>query len=865
MRNAALWLIGCALWTDVSAVDLQNAMYVSWGDHYDICSGDAELDSPGRIAREMARYKDQGVDIVFWRVSSYIMRFDGELFLANPRQKRFHEECDRIFRRFTPIEAAVEAAHREGLKICAYLTVFDEGCPPSIFFGGPFPWQSTFTAMNPEVLSLARDGTTRHWGVPEYAYPEARRNKISQIGHFFEKFAFDGVYVCTRTHSPPAPSADFFGFNPPVVAEYRKRFGQDIRTEAFDLERWRQLRGEYFLTFHRELRRAFPGKIIAAGWPRGHYLGPPFGNLYLDYETLIQERLVDMLVVGVHSGKGLHKELYQPHREIGYLTSEDDDLNIPSWDDVVWRDYGPLCREARVRLLLRSPRPAARLVELLRDQTGLEAGLMLQADTCLPDPPGVVRIKHSEALCFPAGPLTAEAFIQPRTRPERIATIMSKYGHVTAGDESRGWEIHYLRSGAIRFRVNCGAAGEIWLESKGTIEPGRWTHVACVLEGGDGRAMIYIDGKRDEVTKPCRGPIRVNPSIDLWIGRYGGYAAVPFVGAIDEVRLSTVARTFTAPPQAPYDGRDPDTLALWHFDEVTKDGTTSDASGEPTHNGTVSGMHASTLKSSMPGFGRAIDIGSLAPPQAKPANIDAPYVPDPATAVLLHLDEAGGLRCRNATGSSLLDAYRMTFAESSWLRPGKGPERVAGRFGRGLRFSADGRTALAIRPNPALAFGNGTLTVEAWINPDKDGPERQVLVNHYTTRYENYGHDDRAWEVALEEDAKGGFRAVFTLCDLLDSVLRSRAVLAPGVWTHLACAADGDSMRIFINGELDTHCVGPGWVNAETYDLETTIGAKAGGGEHFTGTLDELRISAACRTYNGTRDRAAVAPPQESE
>ncbi len=101
----------------------------------------------------------------------------------------------------------------------------------------------------------------------------------------------------------------------------------DYHSKDFDsnndlVEAWRKLRGEYVVQFYRELRQAIPkDKTIYTGLPRGRYLGPPYGNLYLDWESLIKEKLVDGIVLHVTSTM-LHTPLYVPHRQIGYLSSE---------------------------------------------------------------------------------------------------------------------------------------------------------------------------------------------------------------------------------------------------------------------------------------------------------------------------------------------------------------------------------------------------------------------------------------------------------------------------------------------------------------------------------------------------------------
>ena len=65
---------------------------------------------------------------------------------------------------------------------------------------------------------------------------------------------------------------------------------------------------------------------------------------------------------------------------------------------------------------------------------------------------------------------------------------------------------------------------------------GEWVHVAHTYDGGEGR--VYVNGKLDASAKPrldIKSPAR------LWIG--GWYDTYDFVGDIDEVRISKVARS----------------------------------------------------------------------------------------------------------------------------------------------------------------------------------------------------------------------------------------------------------------------------------------------------------------------------------
>jgi hypothetical protein len=64
---------------------------------------------------------------------------------------------------------------------------------------------------------------------------------------------------------------------------------------------------------------------------------------------------------------------------------------------------------------------------------------------------------------------------------------------------------------------------------------GEWVRVAHTYDGGEGR--VYVNGKLDASAKPR---LDITSPARLWIG--GWYDTYDFVGDIDEVRVSKVAR-----------------------------------------------------------------------------------------------------------------------------------------------------------------------------------------------------------------------------------------------------------------------------------------------------------------------------------
>jgi hypothetical protein len=218
------------------------------------------------------------------------------------------------------------------------------------------------------------------------------------------------------------------------------------------------------------------------------------------------------------------------------------------------------------------------------------------------------------ALDFPGGQMTVEAFVYVVPPPSGHAAerILSKYGHV-GGDTRRGWEWIMLHDGRFQFRVNQampgpkGVQGDRTLNSRTPLRPKTWVHIATVFDRPNQRMRLYIDGKLEAERKILDAPIRCTPDQDLVLGRYGdGSVTSEFHGKLDELRLTAAALEFDAPPTKPYTGREPATVALYHFDDLP-DGATmpNNASGSPLQSRmrVPASYH---LDESMPSFGRAL-------------------------------------------------------------------------------------------------------------------------------------------------------------------------------------------------------------------------------------------------------------------
>ncbi|MBM4079651.1 MAG: hypothetical protein FJ278_08120 [Planctomycetes bacterium] len=303
--------------TDLGKVK-EKLMLVSWGDLFYFFGPETDpgLYTRDQIRRMMVAWKKQGFTQVYWR-SEHVPMDDWKWNTSTTYADAsfLKAESDRIHRACDTTQAAIELARENGLKFFLWHSVYDEGTPPDQKhrLWGTFPWRHTFFDERPGMDTVDRRGGVQ-WGIPEMAYPAVRQRKIQQYADFLRKYDADGVLVYLHSHSAPGLHGDQYGFNPPIVAEYQKRHGVDILTDArfdctspsFDqrdpaVEQWRALRGEYLTQFLREFRAALrtlrPNLQIAINTQGGDYFGPPFGNMKMEWRRWIQEGLIDVLIL----------------------------------------------------------------------------------------------------------------------------------------------------------------------------------------------------------------------------------------------------------------------------------------------------------------------------------------------------------------------------------------------------------------------------------------------------------------------------------------------------------------------------------------------------------------------------------------
>ncbi|MBQ9789774.1 MAG: LamG domain-containing protein [Lentisphaeria bacterium] len=587
----------------LSAMAAENLINVSWGDSIMVGSGISKLDTPEKVVESVNTWGEAfDGKIIIWRASSEML-VENYLRRLTPFQKQYDDKVASVAALFNPIEIAKQAAKKNGQKFYIYLTFLDHGAPETIYYADDavFPWQDKEFIKHPEYNEVALDGT-RHYGVPDLSNDNFRKMMIERLLRYVNKYTPDGLYLCSRTHSNPAIHGDQFGFSPKIVAEYKSRYGIDItKDKRFDykspefapkskeVQAWRDLRGEYFVLFIKELRQALGDTKLILAIPRGKTLQPPYGNMTVDKKTIIENNLVDGVVTGVYAGKFLYPKRTTPHSKLGYLESDEENFNVPS-------------KEKEIALLkfYAKNNKNFKVYYGVGFYGGLDIagadGSMFTAPTCQPTP--VVK----DNGCFYSKSFTVEGFFKLSKGQGHFSEyprLVSKYSHVTA--DTRGWELFCNKDRTIQFRTNLvaanGARKDLALSTTEKVIPGEWVHIAAVFDDIKKEKRIYVNGKLAATqTFEASYSLSNNKTVDMVVANYShGYESRVM---IDELRV-TSSNVFNGVPTKPYTGNEFGTKVLFHFDVPKEKAKTSKG---------IQVKYTATPTLSDGIFGKAIDL-----------------------------------------------------------------------------------------------------------------------------------------------------------------------------------------------------------------------------------------------------------------
>lgn len=230
---------------------------------------------------------------------------------------------------------------------------FTYGIPSGVLCGEALDHVPIALDNDKGVIGLAVGKNKIVPGVMCPSEPKARKFWLDIIREALAA-GVDGVDLRQMSHNNIIEWTQY-GFNPPVVREFKRRYGVDVRREEFDPQAWRKLRGEYYTQFLEDagnLIRAHRKKVqihiedIMEGTPDASTLR----EIHWDWETWLERGLADEVTM-----KALNIHTFRSHfgREVIRRCRE---KNIPvhfchfihRWGILGlkdWKDY--LARQAR--------------------------------------------------------------------------------------------------------------------------------------------------------------------------------------------------------------------------------------------------------------------------------------------------------------------------------------------------------------------------------------------------------------------------------------------------------------------------------------------------------------------------------------
>ena len=299
-------------------------------DYYDLIWQSEELFDEQKIDRFLGECAEHGINAVQWRLSvcgQLLYRTKtGDMFTEQPydssasivawHKSAFHK-CKKILERFDPLEAAVRLAHKHGMELYPWLTLYDD-------YGIQGDRKSTIVSTYPEMCWRSRDGGKYYLGVTSYAYPRVVDFRMRQISEILS-YGGDGLYLSNRSHSrspehnkalgdstDDKPEISYtewimantafveesqkaaigkYGFDPPAVEAYMRETGK----QPEECEEWNRFRGRYFTKFIKQVRSEVSGKLsfgLRYDPDAPYFL---YGKHFFDWELLTNGSILDEL------------------------------------------------------------------------------------------------------------------------------------------------------------------------------------------------------------------------------------------------------------------------------------------------------------------------------------------------------------------------------------------------------------------------------------------------------------------------------------------------------------------------------------------------------------------------------------------
>jgi hypothetical protein len=234
-------------------------------------------------------------------------------------------------------------------------------------------------------------------------------------------------------------------------------------------------------------------------------------------------------------------------------------------------------------------------------------------------------------------------------------------------------------------------------------------------------------------------------------------------------------------------------------------------------------------------YDRALSSSELAADRTTPVAVAAPPPPTPVAAYAF--DEGTGMTAADSSGSG----NAATLNGATWT--------ASGKYGAAASFGATSIVTAADAPSLDPTAG---LTLEAWVKPTSFAASQTIVAK------ERPG-GGFPWGVELDNGIPSAYVTTGS-----NAVATAPSALPLGSWSFVAATYDGTTLAVSVNGSVVASTAVSGALATSNGTL--SIGADAAWGEHFAGSIDNVRVygTALSSSQLGTDMSTAIggsAPP----
>jgi hypothetical protein len=161
---------------------------------------------------------------------------------------------------------------------------------------------------------------------------------------------------------------------------------------------------------------------------------------------------------------------------------------------------------------------------------------------------------------------------------------------------------------------------------------------------------------------------------------------------------------------------------------------------------------------------------------------------------------------------------------------------VPGKIGQALKFNG---SSSYVNLGNATSLGTGNFTMAAWIKASQARSDWRDIITKWPNAY--------AFQI---DKGGGGFcpsggmsvAGALIMNEANAVVVCGGSVVDDGKWHHVAYTRNGSTRVFYVDGAAITSISNTNTIPSLTAALNDNIGQLTGGGQQFTGTIDDVRI-----------------------